>query len=377
MEPIRRRIFLKRIISSVGGVMLAKSFGPRISLAQQPGDMSRVVVAEHHQATDGVKIINPANVHTMMDESIKQLTGQASVADAWASLLPDFEENHMVAIKVNAINSLLPTHPVVVDAITTGLIAAGVAENNIIIYDALKTSAHKWRMIIAGYKYNAGDVGVRCIETNEKGWGYDWDNTVTIMGRKMALSSVVTRCDHLINVPVLKWLTLGPMTSLSLKNHYGSISAPAALHDDFSTACATLNSQGAIKDKTRLIVVDALFGCSTGQINPPDFAPNGLIVSTDPVAADHVGTQMLEEERARHNRGPRNIPLLEKAADMGLGTDDPEKIELIKLELGAPEKPEEEEKEEIEEKPEEEVGKAVDPTGSYKTQWARIKTLAK
>jgi uncharacterized protein (DUF362 family) len=377
MEPIRRRTFLKRTISSVGGVMLAKSFGPRISLAQQPGDMSRVVVAEHHQATDGVKIINPANVQTMMDESIKQFTGQGSVADAWASLLPDFKENHMVAIKVNAANRLLPTHPVVVDAITAGLIAAGVAENNIVIYDALKTSAHKWRMINAGYKYNAGDVGVRCIETNEKGWGYDWDNPVTIMGRKMALSSVVTRCDHLINVPVLKWMNFEPMTSLSLKNHYGSVDKPQALHDNFATACPTLNSQGAIKDKTRLIVVDALFGCRIGQINPPDFAPNSLIVSTDSVAADHVGTQMLEEERARHNQPPRNIPLLEKAADMGLGTDDPEKIELIKLELGAPEKPEEEEKEEIEEKPEEEVGKAVDPTGSYKTQWARIKTLAK
>ncbi|MFC1718816.1 DUF362 domain-containing protein [Candidatus Poribacteria bacterium] len=372
MEVITRRVFLKRTVSGVGGIVLAKSLGA-VSVAQIPAaDMSRVVVAEHHQATDGVRIVNAANVQSMTDESIKQLTGEASVANAWASLLPDFRKEHVVAVKVNAINALLPTHPAVVDAITSGLIASGVPENNIIIYDALKTSAWKQRIINAGYEYNAGDTGVRCIETNEKGWGYDWDNPVTILGRKMALSSVVTRCDHLINVPVLKWLNWTPAPTLGLKNHYGSINAPDGLHGNFATACATLNSQDAIKNKTRLSVIDALFGCSTGQLNPPNFAPNSLIVSRDSVAADYVAADMLNEERVRLKLALQRMLYIEEAAGMGLGTGDPEKMELIKLELGAPEK---EEKEEVEEKPEEEVGKAVDPAHSYKTQWGSIKLM--
>jgi uncharacterized protein (DUF362 family) len=356
MEAITRRNFLKQTAIGIGGLMLTKSLGTSIGLAQPPADTSRVVVVEHPEATDGVRIINPVNVQNMMDESIKRLTGQASVADAWASLLPDFKENHVVAIKVNVVNPFLPTHPAVVDAITSGLIAGGVLENNIIIYDAMRSNSWKQQLINAGYKYNAGDVGVRCIETNEKGWGYDWDNPVTILGKRMALSSVVTRCDYLINVPVLKWVWM-PTSTLGFKNHYGSVSAPDGLHDDFPTACATLNSQEAIKVKTRLIVIDALLGCWSSHINPPNFAPNSLIMSRDPVAADYVGTQMLEEERARYNQPPGNVPFLEKAADMGLGTDDPEKMELIRLELKVPEKEE----------------KSVEAKDRLTTNWGKIK----
>jgi uncharacterized protein (DUF362 family) len=205
---------------------------------------------------------------------------------------------------------------------------------------------------------------------DEEGWGSDWDNAVNILGMKMALSTIVTRCDHLINVPVLKAHGLAG-TTLSLKNHFGSINNPPPLHNNLPTACATLNSQEAIKDKTRLIVIDALFGCWSGHINPPNFAPNSLIVTRDTVAADYIGTEMINEERARLSLWPKNIRfLLRKAAEMRLGTDDPEKMEVFKVQLGATEK---EEKEEVEEKPEEEVGKAVDPTGSYRTQWGAIK----
>jgi len=367
METITRRVFLKRTISGVGGVMLARSLGPNVSLAQPPADMNRVVVVEHHQATDGVKAINPVNVQTMMDESIKQLTGEASVANAWASLLPDFEEEHLIAIKVNTIASTHPTHPEVVDAIVAGLTAAGVPENNIIIYDRTN---HELKA--CGYKLNTGDVGVRCFGTNEKGWGYDQDNPVEILGQKRLLSTIVTRCDHLINVPVLRVHLPQYGVTLSLKNHYGSVDSPSSLHADFAAACATLNSQEAIKDKTRLIVIDGLFGCwgSNPAMFVQDFAPNSLIVSRDTVAADYIGTEMLNEELAKHNLPPRNVPLLEKAAQMGLGTSNPEKIEVLKVDLG----PQKEEKEEVEEKPEEEVGKSVDPTGSYKTQWGSIKT---
>jgi uncharacterized protein (DUF362 family) len=369
MEPITRRVFLKRAISGIGGVTLAGTFGPNMSLAQPDADMSRIVVVKHTEATDGVRNINAANVQVMMDESIKQLTGEATVADAWASLLPDFKEEHVVAIKVNCATSLLPTHPVVVDAIVSGLTAAGVPENNIIIYDIVTRVLRQ-----CGFKFNMADEGVRCFAAmkaeniDEEGWGRDWDNPVDILGNKVLLSTILTRCDHLINVPVLKAHSMAVFT-LSLKNHFGSLAIhPQVLHNNLNLTIPTLNNQEAIKDKTRLIVIDALFGCWKGQELPPDFAPNSLIVSRDPVAADYLGSEMINEERARLNMRPRNMDvMLDKAAGMGLGTNDPEKMELIRVELGPPE-------EEVEEKPEEEVGRAVDPTGSYKTQWGSIKT---
>lgn len=374
MKHITRRVFLKQTIGGIGGAMLVKSLGSRISLAQPSADMSRVVIVEHSKATDGVKTINDANVQVMMDESIKQLTDEPSVADAWASLLPGFEEDHMVAIKVNCTSSFLPTHPVVVDAIVNGLVAAGVRENNIIVYDV----GTDW-LLRSGYEYNKGDMGVQCFGTFkeirlsggilnantaviEEGWGPDWDHPVSILGKAIALSTIVVRCDHLINVPVLKahsWSTAN--ITLSLKNQYGSVNDPPALHSNFAMACATLNSQAAIKDKTRLIVIDSLFGSWASHTGPPNFAPNSLIVSRDTVAADYVGAEMINEERARLNLGPKSIRfLLDKATEMGLGTNDPEKIELVEMVL-----------ESKEEEPEEE--KAVNPRGSYRTQWGRMK----
>ncbi|HGE70408.1 TPA: hypothetical protein ENX78_06215 [Candidatus Poribacteria bacterium] len=92
-----------------------------------------------------------------------------------------------------------------------------------------------------------------------------------------------------------------------------------------------------------------------------DFAPNTLIVSQDPVAADYIGTEMLNDELKRRNLPPRSVPLLAEAANMGLGTNDPEKMEIIKLELKSPEKPENG------------SGKSVNPEGKYIMQWGNIK----
>jgi hypothetical protein len=85
------------------------------------------------------------------------------------------------------------------------------------------------------------------------------------------------------------------------------------------------------------------------------------------VAADTIGGEILKEARVNNGQGnPKNIIYIEKAAEMGLGTCDPEKIDLLEIKM-------EEFEEEIEEIPEENVGKAVEPANSYITQWGRVK----
>ena len=188
-----------------------------------------------------------------------------------------------------------------------------------------------------------------------------------VAGVNVYLSGILTRCDHLINVPVLKWHEQGSIPTLSLKNHYGSISSPSSLHGNITSAIPALNSLEAIKDKTRLVVIDALFGCWRNNVSSANFAPNSLIVTKDPVAANHIGAEIMMEERVKNKQWvPKNIVTTEKAAEMGLGTCDPERIELLKVEMGQPKEEEEE--------PEEDNGKAVEPIHSYKTQWGHIKT---
>jgi len=269
--------------------------------------------------------------------------------------------DHIVAIKVNCLEPSLPSHPQVVDAIVNGLTAAGVPENNIIIYDR-----YNRELTAAGYERNTGDVGVRYFGTNENSWRYDVNRPLEIVGQPMHLSSRIYRCDHLINVPVLKWHNFG-IPTLSLKNHFGSINYPEALHSNFHSAIPTLNSLEDIRDKTRLIVTDVLFGCWLQNYRSPNFAPNSLIVSKDPVASDHIGGEILKEERVDNSSGnPKSIIYLEEAEKMGLGTCDPEKIELLRIGMGEIE-------EEIGETPGEGAEKAAKPENSYRTQWGRLK----
>jgi hypothetical protein len=71
-----------------------------------------------------------------------------------------------------------------------------------------------------------------------------------------------------------------------------------------------------------------------------------------------------------NDQPPRNVPFIQKAVEMGLGTNDPEKIELLEVDFGASEE------ESIEEEEAEgEIGRAVNPAGSYKTRWGNIKRL--
>jgi len=83
---------------------------------------------------------------------------------------------------------------------------------------------------------------------------------------------------------------------------------------------ALINTVPDIKNKTRLIVGDALFGMyMRGPIGEPEFVYNGLIVGTDPVATDHQARLIIEDERKK-----RNMPLvpslhIDHAIKLGLG----------------------------------------------------------
>jgi len=315
-----RREFIKVTSAAAVGTLFIGWLPRRPKASGKYPLWGKVIVVRDDEATDGPNIRGEV-VRAMLGEAIKRLTGESSVADAWASLLPGWREDHVIAIKVNTIAKAIPSHPEVVAAIVAGLTRMGVPENNIIVYDRkyLKNTAYSG-LSVSGYTYNTGPVGVRCFETEEEGWGYDQDNPVNILGQRRTLSSILTRCDHLINVPVLK-VHLDPYgVTLSLKNHYGSVDRPEALHGNFATACATLNAQKPIRNKTRLIVTDALFGFwGSRAVFVPDFAPNSIIVSVDPVAVDFVGTEMLNQERTRRNQAPREVPVLDEAVRMGLG----------------------------------------------------------
>ncbi len=100
-------------------------------------------------------------------------------------------------------------------------------------------------------------------------------------------------------------------------------------------------------------MLDALVGIYRGgPSGAPQFKYNSVILSQDPVALDYQGWKILEAERKKHNMNlpqPRHI---QTAAKLGLGTNDPNNIQVDMLS--------------VEEQ-------AVTVTGKLKTTWGAVK----
>jgi uncharacterized protein (DUF362 family) len=296
---------------------------------------SRVAIVTDQAASSGTSIV-PDVVETMMDSGIVELTGEATVGGAWKSLFPGITPTSRIGIKVNCINRYLSSHPEVVETIVEGLAQMEVGKanfprNNIIVWD--RTNSELYR---AGYSHYTGSDPdtCRCFATDEQGYGYDDGTNLNINGRTCYPSRILTQhCDYLINVSVLKNHTMAGATG-ALKNHFGSIYPPESLHGSYGQYCdpyiPALNQQLFEQLNVRQVVniCDAVFGIYTGgPMGSPQFAYNGLLFSTDPVALDYQALQILID----HGCGTATMAThIDTAAwpPYELGTNDPGQMDV-------------------------------------------------
>jgi hypothetical protein len=125
--------------------------------------------------------------------------------------------------------------------------------------------------------------------------------------------------------------------TFAMKNHFGSMNAPEVLHNPAWTKMAAVNALPQIKDRTRLIVGDVLEANLEYAGYYPywkaDYRGDSILVSFDPVAHDAVGLDILTKLLAGKGK---NVSLLDSAnrclasgAELGLGTDKAENMELV------------------------------------------------
>jgi len=325
LRMLDRRTFLK-ILSFTGVSGLIYPREVISSLTSPPS--SRLVVVEEDSATSGTTIDSEA-VQVMVDSAIRVLALKDDVGAAWMQLMPNLGPESVVAIKVNGINTSMPTHPQVTYAVAESLkrISFGgepFAENNIVIFDRGSP-----RLPGSGYALNSSDMGVRCIETPTVGYSQE---TYDVGGRSQRLSRIVTEmADYIINISVLKNHGIAGAT-LCLKNHYGTCDKPTNLHSGYGDPyIAALNALDPIRGKQRLNICDALLGVrSGGPGGRPQFAANKLVVSQDIVAVDYWGRKILEENDCATLGAASHIDTA--AASYGLGTNDPLQMEVVEIE---------------------------------------------
>jgi len=130
--------------------------------------------------------------------------------------------------------------------------------------------------------------------------------------------------------------------SIGMKNLFGAINNPNKYHDAVGDPyIADVNLIPQIRQKIRLTICDAL---SPQYEGGPPYMPqwtwqmDSLFIAQDMVALDYCGWQMIEQQRARAGMESlkvcgREPTYIATAADSAhrLGTNDPEKIEMIKV----------------------------------------------
>jgi hypothetical protein len=291
-------------------------------------DVTSKVIHTHHAGVWHGDRLEPAALRGLLSASVTQLTGLSDAGQAWRAL---FRPHERVAIKVNAFhNSLVWSHPALVMAIVEALQEAGIAAEQIVIFDCRTDELEE-----AGYAINADGPGVRCYGTDGD-YGEDWD----VAGRTTKFSRILMDCDALINVPIFKAHNIAGLT-FAMKNHYGTIPNPQSYHSGRTMAqgMPALNALPPIYERTRLIVGDLLAGCiHPGRAYPyweADYEGDSILMSFDPVAHDSVGLEILSELLGSGGRfANRARPWLERGAAIGLGAHAPGDIERIQVNLG-------------------------------------------
>jgi len=319
MRGMHRREFIERTVAA--GVAAA-ALGRGRLLAEEPKAKSLVVKAVRDDATKDKKI-NAAVVREMVHAAVCRLAGKAKPEEAWAAYI---RKDDVVGIKVSSKFGVgSATHPEVTAAIVEGCRMAGVPDDKIIVWDY-----EDKHLTISGYTINRGP-GVKY-----KGVSGEWEDQPTAIhtcqGR---LAKVLTReITALVNAPILKSHPITGFTN-ALKNHFGSFHNPNDAHgggcDPFM---AHLNNLPVIREKTRLIVSDALLPVADRGPGPaPQFVweSRGVLAATDPVAIDYVAMKILDEQRVKIQKVPAETKAkcLFTAAQMGLGAADMAKIDLV------------------------------------------------
>ncbi|MFH1964566.1 MAG: DUF362 domain-containing protein [Acidobacteriota bacterium] len=326
-----RRQFIK---TSALGATAAYLGTVSVGSSQTSGEKSRIVRVHDSRMLDSSEKINAETVKPVINDVLTELTGTGSVKDAWMKIFPDLRSSDIIGFKVNCINRYLSSHPEVVLPLTESLVdSLGINPNNIIIWDRTDRELVRY-----GFVLNKGGDGIRVMGTSED-VGYDENRLIKVNeGVTVRPSKILSQmCTYIVNVPVLKDHERSGVT-LSMKNHFGSIDSPRTCHPtNCNPYIPNINRDPLVAEKTKLIFCDAIQGIyDGGPGGTPQWVQNELIAGFDTVAFDYTGMNIIEKKR-KENGFPSIASMAEHiqtAADMGLGTNNIENIDVRTVSRG-------------------------------------------
>lgn len=286
LKYFSRREFIKTSALAAASSMVISS---NSFLFGMQSTKTRVVLIRNEKVLDKDGNINSSVLESMLDESVKLIFDTKYASTTWEKII---KPTDVVGIKTNVWNYLrTPTE--LEDIIKAKVLAAGVDADNVSIDDRL-----------------------------------------------VLKNPVFIKATALINSRPMRthyWSGVGSL----LKNYIMFAEKPSDYHDDSCADLAAIWKLPNVKDKTRLnilVMLTPLFHSVGAHGYSPEYVwqYKGLIVSTDPVAADSIGLKIIEAKRKEFFKEdkPLNPPAkhIELAATRHhIGTADIKKIDLIKV----------------------------------------------
>jgi uncharacterized protein (DUF362 family) len=330
---------------------LAPAVEPAATPAPSPVEAKSVVAYALLPASVEGGVIRAGMVARMVDAVVQTVAGKPDIGAAWRVWV---DPKDRVGIKVSAAGApVSSTHAEVVAAVAAGLEAAGVAAENIVIWDRLGRDID-----LAGYEQLSARYKV--TSTDAEG-GYDNKEKLlaAVMGKLIIgdvefgrksgdqvsstshLSSVLGRVDKVVHVPALADSIhsglRGALAGMILDNldNWRRLARPPHYGDPY---LAELYSDPRLGGKVVLTILDALRPQYAGGPFPgAEFSVNygAIFASRDPVAVDATGMRLLDDFR-----GDAKLPALAKitgwlasAEAVGLGRASEANIELVRTGL--------------------------------------------
>ena len=347
-RSISRRRFLINAATAVGAGLLAlfqrrratplaraDDLIPRAYLPfiAAPDDRPRVVHVHHPHATHwdftsgwyGDQV-DQGVVNRMLQHGLQQLTGTASVSEAWSVLLPAYQPGRRIAVKVNLVNADCDDNDNLIDALIEPinaligtLIEAGIHEEDVWVYDASRPMPSRFygrrQYTQARFIDCNGCADARAtfkLQSQSLRVHFSWPQARV----ERWLTDVLNQATYVINLPIAKKHVQAPV-SLGFKNHFGSlndlggpiednphsyIDPTTAYYNPAYQPVVDICANSNIAGKTVLTIGDALFGAPSVHAQPIPWqtfgqqAPNSLLFSRDPVAIDCVLCDLLRAE---------------------------------------------------------------------------------
>jgi uncharacterized protein (DUF362 family) len=305
---------------------------------------SRIVLVRDSRVIDSSGVVQHPLLQEMLDRALLAYSRKSTIGDAWKEFV---RPQDTVGLKLNG-NSVpqlrgseLVSHfPAVTSAILAGFREAGIPEENVVLWDRSDEEVAAMGHALQKDSGAMRALGTRVSRRGGGGPGFSSESFQVGSSTSKVSAIASEMCTALINLPVLKDHSTTGITG-ALKNHYGSIDNPNRYHRNRGTnpGIAEVNAIPVIREKERLIVFDALLGVFNGgprwqrQFIWPY---GGILVGTDPVAMDQIALTIIDEKRRQEGLEPlaREVPSLEAAEALGLGTRDLEQVELEEITLG-------------------------------------------